>query len=169
MSPVQFDQCLVAQRNSLYRQAIGLTRNPEQARDLVQESLLKALLKRDQFQPGTDLGAWLKTILRNNFINGFRRQRLSRKLEGDIEVSSMAVAKVHTGEDPIASLDNRAVKEILARLQPVLQDAIILHDEGFKYHEIAERVGVPLGTVKSRIHQARKELSKALGGRLHMN
>lgn len=151
---------LVEQRAPLYRLALGLTRDADRAHDLVQDSLLKALLHQDTFKAGSDLGAWLRTIVRNTFINQYRRLRLTRSLEGDMERHrAAALATTSSADDPMMHMAAQEIDAALARLRPALAEPFRLFHEGFKYHEIADRMGLPIGTVKSRIHQARRTLS----------
>lgn len=163
MSAHEFNEQLVRFEQGLFHYALSLTHNPELARDLVQDSYLKALTNRDKFKQGTDLRAWVTTITRNQFINDYRRQRLSRILEGDIERPAAAKAS-GTAQDPITRIDARKAAEYLERMRPMFREPFKLFQDGFRYQEIAEKVGVPLGTVKSRIHQARQELISVLGG-----
>ncbi len=157
-------QELVEQQAPLYRLALGLTHDTGRAHDLVQDSLLKALLNRDKFRPDTDLGAWMRTILRHTFINQHRRMRLTRLLEGDMERHrTAALAATSRADDPLERMAASEVEASLARLRPTLAEPFRLFHEGFKYHEVAARMGLPIGTVKSRIHQARQTLSAYVG------
>ncbi len=152
---------LVEQRVPLYRLALGLTRDPGRAQDLVQDSLLKALLNHDKFTAGSDLGAWMSTILRHTFINQHRRMRLTRVLEGDMERHrTAALAATSRADDPAERMAAGEIEASLARLRPTLAEPFRLFHEGFKYHEVAAHMGLPIGTVKSRIHQARQTLSE---------
>ncbi|MCB0766300.1 MAG: RNA polymerase sigma factor [Flavobacteriales bacterium] len=163
MSTQEFNDQLVRSQKGLYHYALSLTHDPERARDLVQDSYLKALSNREKFTHGTDLKGWLTTITRNQFINGYRRQRLSRVLEGDIERPIVARTS-GPDHDPTVGMDARRATEYLERMRPMFREPFKLFQDGFRYQEIAEKVGVPLGTVKSRIHQARQELMAVLGG-----
>lgn len=153
-------QQLVEQQEPLYRLALGLTRDPGRAQDLVQDSLLKALLHQDKFEADTDLGAWVRTILRHTFINQYRRMRLTRRLEGDMERNRTAVLAAASGTaDPMERMAAQEANASVARLRSTLAEPFRLFRDGYKYHEIADRMGLPIGTVKSRIHQARRTLS----------
>lgn len=163
MSTHEFNEQLVRFQQGLYHYALSLTHDPERARDLVQDSYLKALSNREKFTHGTDIKGWLTTITRNQFINGYRRQRLSRVLEGDMERPAVAKAS-GPDTDPIARMDARRAKDYLDRMRPMFSEPFKLFQDGFRYQEIADKVGVPLGTVKSRIHQARQQLMAVMGG-----
>lgn len=158
-------QQLAEQRAPLYRLAVGLTRDAGWADDLVQESMLKALQHREKFKAGSDLGAWMRTILRHLFINQYRRLRLTRRLEGDMEHHG-ATAWVAAGraDDPMERLALKEVEASVDRLRPALGEPFRMFREGFKYHEVATELGLPIGTVKSRIHQARQQLAAAVAG-----
>jgi RNA polymerase sigma factor (sigma-70 family) len=158
-----FQELLTQERTALRRYAFHLTRDADHADDLVQDCLLKALLNQEKFHAGTDVSAWLRTLVRNTFINQYRRQRLTRELEGDIDVHKYSVSRARSGDDPLSDLMTVDLNSRLNTLQACFREAFTLHGEGFKYEEIAERLAVPVGTVKSRIHQARRLLQVSCG------
>lgn len=158
---------------SLYGAALRLTRNPADAEDLLQETYLRAYRAWHQFEAGTNLKAWLFRILTNQFTSSYRqRQRRPVTVPADGDESFdlyAAMAGVDKGADPSAEslvLDNlvdEEVKQALADLPEEYRMAVLLVDvEGFSYKEIAEILGVPIGTVMSRIHRGRKALQKSL-------
>src|SRR5439155_2046516 len=155
----------------LYSAAFRLTRNASDAEDLVQETYLRAYRGFHQFQPGTNLKAWLYRILMNTFINSYRkRQREPQTIsEDEIEDWYLYSRMARGGAEPsaeatvIESLPDEDVQDALANLPEQFREAVMLADvEGFSYKEIAEIMGVPIGTVMSRLHRGRKALEKAL-------
>jgi RNA polymerase sigma-70 factor (ECF subfamily) len=153
---------------SLYTAALRMTRNPADAEDLVQETYLKAYRAFNTFQEGTNLKAWLYKILTNTFINSYRSRKrrpeqsvlyLYRRL-GGLEA---AAAGRSAEEEVLDSFTDAEVKNALESLPEQFRLAVLLADvEGFSYKEIADIVGVPIGTVMSRLHRGRKALQKAL-------
>ncbi len=138
--------------------AITLTRDYESAQDLCQETLYKALAHYDKYQPGTNIRAWLATIMRNIFINDYRRSERKK-----IVVDAMRfAAQQHTFEGADKNIRLREIDTALYELPAIFKNACLLYLQGYKYNEIAEALGEPLGTIKSRIHFARKMLKKRL-------
>jgi RNA polymerase sigma-70 factor (ECF subfamily) len=155
----------------LYSGALRLTRNAADAEDLVQETLLRAFRAFHQFREGSNLKAWLFRILTNTFINEYRkRQRQPQTVsEEDIEdwylYSKMAEQRAEPSAEAsvIESLPDEDVQAALSSLPHQFRIAVLLADvEGFSYREIAEIMGVPMGTVMSRLHRGRRILEKGL-------
>ena len=140
-----------------------LCHDAEQAEDLAQEALMKAWQCREQFQPGTNLRAWLATILRNRFYSLGRR----RKWQADYDQEIMERTLV-APDDPEANVELEDVRRALTMLPDFQREALILVGAGgMSYEEVAQIAGCPLGTVKSRVRRARDELQAILfGGRL---
>jgi RNA polymerase sigma-70 factor (ECF subfamily) len=160
--------------DSLYGAAVRLTRNPDTAQDLVQDTYLKAFRARDRFQPGTNLKAWLFTILQNTWRNRRRDQARSR-VEFDSEAAESAVelavpARMPQPDSPEALLLRETLdadlREALDRLPEAYREAVWLRDvEELSYSEIATVLGIPAGTVMSRISRGRRQLHEALVSR----
>jgi RNA polymerase sigma-70 factor (ECF subfamily) len=158
----------------IYSAALRMTHNPADAEDLVQETYLRAYRGFGGFQEGTNLKAWLYRILTNTYINTYRAKK-RRPEEGDLaEVEDLflyrrlggleAAEAGRTAEDVV--LDNFTegeVKDAVDSLPENFRIPVLLADvEGFSYKEIAEILGIPIGTVMSRLHRGRKALQKAL-------
>ncbi|MTA67808.1 MAG: sigma-70 family RNA polymerase sigma factor [Actinobacteria bacterium] len=153
--------------NQLYAAALRYTKNPDDAKDLVQDTYLKAFSSFHQFEPGTNLKAWLYRVLTTTFINSYRKgQRQPQIANTEIEDWQLAASASHTSDQgksaEIEALENMPdsdVKRALAEIPEEFRIAVYLADvEGFAYKEIAEIVGVPTGTIMSRLHRGRKAL-----------
>jgi len=168
----EFEDVVLVHLDSLYNGALRMTRNREDAQDLVQDTVLKAFRFFDKFEQGTNIRAWLFTILTNTYINRYRKKARQPAMvefeEGRTKI------KDHPFRDPIeiaASGQAQAMLELLdddvkAALDSLPDDfriVVLLADlEGFSYKEIAEIVGCPLGTVMSRLYRGRRTLRKKL-------
>ena len=159
-------------REQLFKTALRLARSAEDAEDLLQETYMKAYRHYDSFQPGTNLKAWLFKILKNTFINEYRRRKLVppqvdfAELEGTFEtlVTSGPNGQPRTPEDELldVSLDGE-VGRALSGLPHNYKVVVLLADlEGYAYKEIAEILAIPVGTVMSRLYRGRRLLEKAL-------
>ncbi len=167
-----FAEEAVGHLDALYGVACKLTRNPTEAEDLVQDTLLKAMRARDQFHAGTNLKAWLFRILTNTFINKYRRGGLERSvLEGpdadplvDGWVSASTMRHLRDPEQiALMPIVEGEVQRALDELPTDFKIAVILCDvEEFSYEEIAQIMGCPIGTVMSRLHRGRKLLQRSL-------
>ncbi|MBL7964529.1 MAG: RNA polymerase sigma factor [Flavobacteriales bacterium] len=162
MSTLEFNQHVIGMRHQLFYFALSLTRDRDDAHDLVQESLLKAFTNRDKFQVNTNLKAWLYTIVKNSFINGHRRIKRARSFMERLEHDGQEARTTRAPQSAEASVKLAEIERGLDSLSPTFRDPFTMHHEGYKYHEISERLGIPIGTVKSRIHQARHLLKEML-------
>ncbi len=159
--------------DSLYGGALRLTRNPADAEDLLQETMLRAYRSWDRFEPGTNLKAWLFRIMTNAYINVYRkRQREPRKVPAD-DVEEFDLYRELKDHDPqfavtpetivLDRLVDTDIIEAIDDLPEQFRLAVVLSDvEGFSYAEMAEIMDVPMGTVMSRLHRGRKALQKRL-------
>jgi len=138
--------------------AISLTGNPESADDLVQETLARGLTHIDRFEPGTNIQAWLFTILRNQFYTGYRKRRRETEDPDGVLAGKLAVSPSQQ-----ARLDYEDMKLALASLAPRQREAILLIGaEGLTYEEAARVCQTSIGTIKSRVNRARTRLAELL-------
>lgn len=151
---------------SLRPAAYQLTRNPDDAQDLVQETLLKAFTHRERFVAGTNLKAWLYTIMRNTFINHYNKvAKRTQVIEQEELLQHLAHnSRFVSVNDAQSSFAKEDIEGALATLAEEYRVPFIMYYIGYKYLEIADKLSIPIGTVKNRIHLARKELKE----RLHM-
>lgn len=163
MSTLEFNQLLVSNAEFLKPFAITLTRDSETAKDLFQETLYRAISNREKYNVGTNIKAWLYTIMRNIFINNYRRnakqQTIFDATPNEFLLNSSA-ALISNGAE--SNLRLKEIQEAVYNLPEIFRNPFLLYFDGYKYHEIAEMLGEPLGTIKSRIHFARKLLKEQL-------
>jgi RNA polymerase sigma-70 factor (ECF subfamily) len=165
----QFAEAALPHLAALSRVAIALTGNEPDADDLVQETFLRAYRAWHTFEPGSDCRRWLSTICRNAFLEQRRRESRSTAVE-DQELESLAAARLHnharaSGVDHIFTrLDlGPAINGAIGALVPIFRDVVVLVDvEGFSYEEVADALSIPVGTVRSRLYRARRQLQESL-------
>jgi RNA polymerase sigma-70 factor (ECF subfamily) len=156
---------------NLYGAALRLTRNPQDAEDLVQETFLRAYRGFAGFQEGTNLRAWMYRILTNTFINTYRKKQREPVTVQDDDIEDWylydrlggSTVEASAESEVLEKLPDEDVQRALEALPEGFRMAVLLADvEGFSYKEIAEIMDVPIGTVMSRLHRGRKALQKAL-------
>jgi len=163
MTTIQFQNSLTGLQSKMFFFALSLTSNTDKANDLVQETYLRALTYQNKFSSDTNLMAWIYTIMKNTFINEYRR---NVKARSTIETQSDRLHISFSRDDFYPSVDSiHAAKEIykkIAMLEEEFREPFELFLNGYKYKEIAEKLDLPLGTIKSRIFFTRKKLSACL-------
>jgi len=143
---------------SLRAFAISLSGNVDRADDLVQDTLMRALANIHRFEPGTNLNAWLFTILRNLFHSEYRKRK--REVE---DADGSYAARLATAPEQNARLDFDDLRLALAKLSPDQREAVLLIGaEGFSYEEAAQICGTAVGTIKSRVNRGRRRLSELM-------
>lgn len=167
----RFERDALPYLDALYSAALRMTKNPESAEDLVQETFAKAFTSFHQFTEGTNLRAWLYRILTTTFINIYRKeQRQPLISDGEIEEWQIAEAATHTSDqgksaevEALEQLPDSDIKIALQELPEEFRLAVYFADvEGFSYKEVAEILNIPPGTVMSRLHRGRKLLRESL-------
>ena len=163
MTQLEFSTMVEKEANPLKNYALQLTRNIEDANDLVQETMLKAFTYHNKFTKGTNLKGWLYTIMKNSFINNYRRLVKRNTFIDTTDNTFYLDAPTHVtenrGEDKFLRKDLDLAIEALPK---DLKKTFTMNMKGFKYHEIADILGIPIGTVKTRIFVARRQLRKKL-------
>jgi RNA polymerase sigma factor (sigma-70 family) len=163
MANKDFNELLVDNADFLKPFAVNLTKNSESANDLYQETLYKALANSEKYNSGTNIKAWLFTIMRNIFINDYRRNAKRKTIldstPEDYLINMRQVSVVNTAE---SSLREKEINAAIEGLPETFKVPFRLYFEGYKYQEIAEYLKEPLGTIKSRIHFARKLLKEQI-------
>lgn len=163
MSTIEFDSKFDHLTSSLNSFAYNLTKNQEDAKDLYQETAFRAMTNREKFRPGTNFKAWTFTIMKNIFINNYRK-KVKRNTIIDTTENEFFL---NSGD---SSVDNDAGRNILmdelgkmiTSLDESIKTPFMMHYTGYKYQEIADQLELPLGTVKSRIFFARKALKSKI-------
>lgn len=163
MSALEFDQVVLNNAEYLKPFAVTLTRDNETAKDLLQETMFRAFANREKYNAGTNIKAWLYTIMRNIFINDYRRKAKQNTVldssTNEFLLNSNQVAVVNNAE---SNLRMKEIQQAVYELPDIFKSPFLLYFDGFKYNEIAAILKEPLGTIKSRIHFARKLLKEQL-------
>ena len=142
--------------------AYNLTKNSEDAADLFQETALRALSNKDKFRPGTNFKAWSFTIMKNIFINNYRKKKKRNTIIDSTDNQFFINSGASVENDADGDILMKELKRMIASLDDDLKVPFMKHYQGFKYQEIAEELELPLGTVKSRIFFARKALKSMI-------
>jgi RNA polymerase sigma-70 factor (ECF subfamily) len=167
----RFERDVLPLLPNLYGAALRLTRNPQDAEDLVQEAYLRAYRGFASFEEGTNLRAWMYRILTNTFINSYRKKQREPVTVQEDEVADWYLydrlgesgVEASAESEVLERIPDEDVQRALEALPETFRMAVLLADvEGFSYKEIAEILDIPIGTVMSRLHRGRKALQKAL-------
>lgn len=163
MTNQEFNVQMAAIEKKLFASALRLTRNEEDAKDLFQETIFRAFRHKDGFREGTNFTAWILTILRNGFINEYRKKRKRNHINQPEDITNFAIdsrlATDNLGEENISIEE---LYRIIEQLGPLYSVPFLLFFKGYSYLEIGEELNIPLGTVKSRIFLARTKIQRKL-------
>lgn len=163
MAVANFDESLISNAEFLMPFAFTLTHDREAAKDLFQETITRALVNKDKYSFGTNIKAWLYTIMRNIFINNYRKKsRLNIITSDTTNEYFLNVSTTTTVNAAIALLNEKEIHKEIINLPDVFKHPFILHFNGYKYTEISAILNEPLGTIKSRIFFARKLLREQI-------
>ena len=163
MTRIQFNNALHNLRDKLYFYALRLTSDSERADDLLQETMLKVLTYRDKFRQNTNFKAWVYTIMKNTFINEYRRNLKIRNTFDDSNSDfHILISKDKVYPAPDSFYRSKEIHNSIDALEDEYRIPFIMFFEGYKYKEIAEELDLPLGTVKSRIFFTRQKLKQSL-------
>ena len=172
-----FENATIPHKHALYNYALKIAANSDDASDLVQETYYKAYKSFHQFENGTNSKAWMFMILKNTFINNYRKQK-REPVKVDYDEIEDVYESIKSDQSNNNNLDldfysnllDDELSEALSKLPSKMKDVFLLCDlEGYTYEEIAELVNVPIGTVRSRLHRARKILQEELFGYAKVN
>lgn len=163
MSTIEFNTLLVGNSKFLKGFALNFTRNSQDAEDLIQDTMVKALRYQNNFREGTNVKAWLYTIMRNIFINNYKRKKFQNTIVDTTENQFFLNSRAQLQENSVmSSINEKDILKSIDSLKPDFKIPFNMYRSGFHYNEIAEELGVPMGTVKSRIFHARKKLCAQL-------
>lgn len=162
MTAIEFNTQISQLYGTLELFTSKFTRDKEDSEDLIQETILKALANRDKFSANTNLKGWLYTIMRNTFINKYRKQRFQNTYHDDTE-NQFHLNKVdnYTFSNPGSNYEYKELMQRVENLPAQYGDPFLMYFNGYKYQEIADELNIPIGTVKNRIFQARKMMQAA--------
>jgi len=162
MSIIEFNTHFNKLTTLLNSFAYKLTKNSEDAADLYQETALRALSNKDKFRPGTNFKAWSFTIMKNIFINNYRKKMKKNTIIDSTDNMYFINSGVLVENDAETNILMKELHRMISSLEENLKTPFLKHYEGFKYQEIADELDLPLGTVKSRIFFARKALKNMI-------
>mgnify|MGYP006187273807 CR=1 FL=1 len=170
MTTLEFSYSLNKLSSSLKPFAMKLTRDVDDANDLLQDTMVKAFTNKDKFTEGTNLKAWLYTIMKNTFITNY--QKMVRRgtfvdTTDNLHYINSSDSLIENGAYGSFAMDD--IQVAIENLDEVYKTPFMMHFRGFKYHEIADKLQIPIGTVKNRIHIARKLLKDELFVYRHKN
>jgi RNA polymerase sigma factor (sigma-70 family) len=165
MTAVEFNYQLTNLTGNLQRFALSLTSNTEDAKDLLQETFAKAITYREKFEDNTNLKAWTFTIMKNTFINNYRRNvKANTTFDHTDDLYYLNLRNETVSETPDTEYSVKEIEKNISELSDEFRLPFVMHTEGFKYKEIAEKLNLKIGTVKSRIFFTRKKLMEKLQG-----
>lgn len=165
MTAIEFNNELILLQRKLKGFALKLTCDAEQADDLLQDTILKAMENRGKFRAGTNLNAWLLTMMRNIFINNYRRKTYSNAIfdkSADCYEKSSSVQLSDNRNNPVSQISYQEILTKIENLSEKTRDSFKMFTEGYQYSEIAQELNVPVGTIKSRIFNTRKQMMREL-------
>ncbi|MDL2255373.1 RNA polymerase sigma factor [Parabacteroides sp. OttesenSCG-928-G06] len=163
MDKQQFQQEVIGLQKNMYNFALSLTADREDAEDLLQDTTLKVLDSQDKFADNINLKGWILTVMRNIFINNYHKVvRKQTMVDSGADLYNLNILSESPFDSPEASYQLSEINRIVDDLSDDLRIPFQMYLGGYKYHEIADKLQLPLGTIKSRIFFARKELQPQL-------
>jgi RNA polymerase sigma factor (sigma-70 family) len=170
MTTLEFSYSLNKLSSALKPFALKLTRDMDDANDLLQDTMVKAFTNKDKFAEGTNLKAWLYTIMKNTFITNYQRMvRRGTFVDTTENMHYLNSGSILVENEAFGDFTMADIYQAIDDLDEVYKNPFMMHYKGFKYHEIAEKLDIPIGTVKNRIHIARKLLKDDLHVYQHKN
>ncbi len=163
MTAIEFNYQLTNLSGNLERFALSLTSNNEDAKDLLQETFAKAITYREKFEENTNLKAWTFTIMKNTFINNYRRNmKANTTFDNTEDLYYLNLNQESAFQTPDSEFSVKEIKRKINELSDEFKQPFLMHTEGYKYKEIADKLNLKIGTVKSRIFFTRKKLMEKL-------
>jgi RNA polymerase sigma factor (sigma-70 family) len=163
MTALEFNYQLTSLSTNLERFALSLTANREDAKDLLQETFAKAISYRDKFVDNTNLKAWTFTIMKNTFINNYRRAtKANTTFDNTDDLYYLNLKKETNTDSPESEYSLKEINKAITELEDEFRIPFLMHTQGYKYKEIADELDLKIGTVKSRIFFTRKKLMEKL-------
>lgn len=163
MTDVEFARHIINLRGALKTFTYRFTTDREESHDLVQDTILKALMYMDKFRENTNMKGWLFTIMRNTFINNYRKRQRHHIINQDSKDFFFdSIEDDHTFNSPGSAYEYKDIWKQIDELSEELLVPFKMYTSGYKYYEIAEHLNIPIGTVKNRIFNARKEIQTKL-------
>lgn len=170
MTAIQFHQKILGIQQNMFNFAMLLTANRYDAEDLLQETTLRVLDNKDKYVDNVNFKGWALTIMRNIFINNYRKElRNQTVIEQTDDLVHLNSVENSKWENPEEAMHVKEIKIVINRLSDDLKIPFSMYLDGYKYNEIADKLKLPLGTVKSRIFFARRELQQSLSGVRNLN
>ena len=164
MTTLEFNHTIVGLQPTLKLYTRRFTNDKEESEDLLQDTILKALANKDKFIPNSNYKAWLYTIMKNTFINKYRKKsRLNTYTDNTEDQYYLNVADKNFTGSPEKMLEYDEIKSILHDLKDIYLEPFSMYFKGYKYQEIAEKMDLPIGTIKTRIFHARQLMKEKLG------
>lgn len=165
MTTLEFNNNVNKIESLLFGFAMRLTRNKENAKDLMQETMMRCFDKRDRFQEGTNFKSWSTTVMYNSFINHYRKGKTRNKVIKPVEDFNFVVENQSMDGDAYSIIMMKELGAMVDKLSDDYRIPFEMFVEGFHYDEISEKLDIPMGTVKSRIFYARKKLKSMVTNR----
>ncbi|MFW6326943.1 MAG: RNA polymerase sigma factor [Bacteroidota bacterium] len=163
MTAMEFNYQLTSLKGNLERFALSLTQNMEDSKDLLQETFMKAIAYREKFVDHTNLKAWTFTIMKNTFINNYRKAvKANTTFDNTDDLYYLNLNKESGFDSPESSYSTSEIEKAINELEDEFRIPFLMHVKGYKYKEIADKLNLKIGTVKSRIFFTRKKLMEAL-------
>ena len=158
MTVTEFNQNLESIESLLFGFAMRLTRNKENAKDLMQETLMRCFDKRHRFEIGTNFKSWTTTVMYNSYINHYRKGKTKNKIIKPVGDYNLIVENKSMQGNAFSNIMMKELKNMVSTLSEDYRVPFKMYVEGYQYEEIASDLDIPIGTVKSRIFYARKKL-----------
>ena len=163
MTAIEFNHKVLSLRDNLQYFAYSLTSNHEDANDLIQDTFLKAITHKDKFDPATNLKAWIYTIMKNTFINKYRKEtKVNTIIDNTKDLYYLNNSKPCHTITSDSQYNHAELVKVIDNLQDEHRIPFQMHFQGYKYKEIADQLNLSIGTVKSRIFFSRKKLMEKL-------